>query len=69
MIYLLIFYWIFAALFCFGAVYKVAKEEEKSIIGVFLGCIIIGGILFPMYLGKADILNDILKMFEPIDFI
>ena len=36
MIYLLIFYWAFAALFCFGAVYKVAKEEKKSIIGVFL---------------------------------
>jgi len=53
MIYLLIFYWIFAALFCFGAVYKVAKEEEKLIIGVFLGCIITGGILFPMYLGRS----------------
>lgn len=53
MIYLLIFYWIFAALFCFGAVYKVAKDESKSIIGVLIGCIILGGILFPMYLGRS----------------
>lgn len=53
MIYLLIFYWIFAALFCFGAVYKLAIEEEKSIIGAFLGCVITGGILFPMYLGRS----------------
>lgn len=53
MIYLLIFYWVFAALFCFGAVCKVAKEEGKNIFGVFLGCIITGGILFPMYLGRS----------------
>lgn len=53
MLYLLIFYWIFATLFCYGAVYKLAKEEEKSMIGVFLGCVILGGILFPMYLGKS----------------
>jgi hypothetical protein len=53
MLYLLIFYWIFAALFCFGAVCKVAKNENKSIIGVFIGCIILGGILFPMYLGRS----------------
>lgn len=52
-LFLILFYWIFATLFCFGAVYKVAKEEEKSIIGVFLGCIITGGILFPMYLGRS----------------
>ena len=52
-LFLILFYWIFAALFCYGAVYKVAREEEKSIIGVFLGCIIIGGILFPMYLGRS----------------
>lgn len=53
MIYLLIFYWIFAALFCFGAVYKVAKDKNKPIIGVFIGCIVTGGILFPMYLGVS----------------
>ena len=52
-LFLISFYWIFAALFCYGAVYKVAREEEKSIIGVFLGCIIIGGALFPMYLGRS----------------
>ena len=52
-LFLILFYWIFAALFCFGAVYKVAKEEKKSIIGAFLGCIITGGILFPMYLGRS----------------
>lgn len=53
MMYLLIFYWIFAALFCFGAVYKVAQDENKSIIGTFIGCLVTGGILFPMYLGVA----------------
>ena len=53
MLYLILFYWIFAALFCYGAVYKIAKEEKRSIIGVFLGCLLIGGILFPMYLGRS----------------
>ena len=53
MIYLLIFYWIFAALFCFGAVWKVAKDENKPIIGVFIGCIVMGGFIFPMYLGRS----------------
>ena len=53
MIYLLIFYWIFAALFCFGAVYAIAKVEGKNIFGVFLGCLVTGGILFPMYLGRS----------------
>ena len=53
MIYLLLFYWIFAALFCFGAVCKVAKDENKSITGVLIGCIVTGGILFPMYLGRS----------------
>jgi hypothetical protein len=53
MLYLILFYWIFAALFCYGAVYKTAKEEEKSIIGVFLVGLLIGGILFPMYLGRS----------------
>ena len=52
-LFFILFYWIFAALFCFGAVYKVAKDENKSIIGVIIGCIIMGGILFPMYLGKS----------------
>ena len=53
MIYLLIFYWIFAALFCFGAVYTAAEIEGRNIFRVFLGCIITGGIFFPMYLGKS----------------
>lgn len=53
MIYLLLFYWIFTALFCFGAVYAIAKLEKRSIFGVFLGCLITGGIIFPMYLGRS----------------
>lgn len=53
MIYLLLFYWIFAALFCFGAVYAIAKLEKRNIFGVFLGCLITGGIIFPMYLGRS----------------
>ena len=53
MIYLLIFYWIFAALFCFGAVYAIAKVERKTIFVVFIGCVLFGGILFPMYLGRS----------------
>ena len=52
MIYLLIFYWIFAALFCYDAVYAIAKVEKRNIFGVFLGCLVAGGILFPMYLGR-----------------
>lgn len=51
MIYLLIFYWIFAALFCFGAVYSIANLEERNMFVIFLGCLILGGIIFPMYLG------------------
>ena len=53
MIYLLIFYWIFATLFCYGAVYAMAKIEERNMFGVFLGCLVTGGILFPMYLGRS----------------
>lgn len=53
MLYLLIFYWAFAALFCFGAVYKTAKDENAPIIGVLIGCIITGGVLFPIYLGRS----------------
>ena len=52
MIYLLIFYWIFAVLFCLGAVYAIAKVKGKNVFWVFIGCIITGGILFPMYLGR-----------------
>ena len=56
MIYLLIFYWIFAGLFCFGASCIKAKEEGRSIFGLFLGCVIFGGIIFPIYLGiKLDL--------------
>lgn len=54
MIYLLIFYWIFAALFIFGANYCKAKEIEVSMFGFFLGCIIFGGILFPVHLGLKN---------------
>ena len=53
MIYLLIFYWIFATLFCYGAVYAMAKIEERNMFGVFLGCLVTGSILFPMYLGRS----------------
>ena len=52
MVYLLVFYWVFAALFCFGAVYAIAKVEGKNIFVVFCGCLAVGGILFPMYLGR-----------------
>ena len=52
MIYLLIFYWIFAALFCFGAVYAISKVEGRNILGVFLVCLVVGGVLLPMYLGR-----------------
>lgn len=52
MIYLLLFYWIFAALFCFGAVYAITKLEKGNIFIVFLSCLVTGGILFPMYLGR-----------------
>lgn len=53
MIYLLIFYWIFAALFCFGAIYRITKSKGINTFGVFSGCLILGGILFPMYLGSS----------------
>ena len=53
MVCLLIFYWIFATLFCFGAVYKAAKDEDKSITWVFISCILMGGVLFPMFLGRS----------------
>lgn len=51
-LFLLIFYWIFAALFCFGATYNMAKDDKENMFVVFLGTIILGGIFFPMYLGK-----------------
>jgi len=50
MIYLLIFYWIFAALFCFGIYYK-AAELEGHRFSIFICCMLIGGILFPILLG------------------
>lgn len=53
MIYLLIFYWIFAALFCFGATYPLAIIENRGLFGAFLGSMILGGILFPVYLGRC----------------
>lgn len=52
MLYLILFYWIFAALFCYGVVYEVAKEDGKSILMVFMGCLLFGGILFPIHLGR-----------------
>lgn len=51
MMYLLIFYWIFAALFCFGVYYKAAKLTGNRF-AIFICCVLIGGILFPMLLGK-----------------
>ena len=55
MIDLLIFYWIFAALFIFGANYCYVIETKPSILfGFFLGCIIFGGILFPVHLGLKN---------------
>lgn len=53
MLYLILFYWIFAGLFYFGVVFEAAKEEGNSIPGVFMGCLLIGGILFPIYLGRS----------------
>lgn len=52
-LFLILFYWIFAALFCFGAVYAIAKSEGRNIFGVFIGCLVFGGIFFPIYLGKS----------------
>jgi hypothetical protein len=54
MIYLLIFYWIFAALFCFGAARRSGVFEEIDKIIVFIGFMIIGGIFFPLYLGRRS---------------
>ena len=53
MLYLLIFYWVFAALFCFGVVDRAAKDANTPIIVVLILCIVAGGILFPMYLGRS----------------
>lgn len=53
MLYLILFYWIFAGLFCYGVVSLTTKEENKSILGAFMGCLLMGGILFPIYLGKS----------------
>jgi hypothetical protein len=53
MLYLILFYWIFAALFCYGAVSLDAEEEGRSIPIVFMGCLLIGGILLPIYLGRS----------------
>ena len=50
MIYLLIFYWIFASLFCFGTYYSTAKLAGNRF-GIFICCMLIGGILFPILLG------------------
>ena len=58
-LFFILFYWIFAALFCFGVAYEEAKKA-KAIIGVFLGCIITGGILFPMYLGRRYCLKNLI---------
>jgi hypothetical protein len=53
MLYLILFYWIFAALFYYGVVYEAAKEESKSMPSVFMGCLLIGGIIFPIYIGRT----------------
>lgn len=52
MLYLILFYWIFSALFYYGVVYEAAKEEKKSMLGVFIGCLLMGGILLPIYLRR-----------------
>lgn len=52
MLYLILFYWIFAALFCYGVIYEVAKKDGMSILVVFMGCLLMGGILFPIHLGR-----------------
>lgn len=53
MLYLFIFYWAFATLFCFGALYAPTKIEKGSLVKAFLECLLLGGILFPMFLGKS----------------
>lgn len=53
MLYLILFYWIFAALFCYGVVSEEAKEDGESMLKLFMGCLLIGGIVFPIYLGRS----------------
>lgn len=52
MLYLILFYWIFAALFYYGVVYEGAKEKRQPMTIIFIGCLLIGGILFPISLGR-----------------
>ena len=61
MLYLLIFYWAFSALFCFGAEYAPAKIKRRNFFGVVLECIFLGGIFFPLFLGKSMHLERYIK--------
>lgn len=51
LLYCLLFYWIFAGLFYFGYNMVVASMTNKNITVLFLSCIILGGIRFPIILG------------------
>jgi hypothetical protein len=51
MLYLILFYWIFTALFYYGVIYEATKEEGSYMPNVSIGCLLIGGIIFPIYLG------------------
>lgn len=53
MLYLILFYWIFTALFYYGIVYEAAEEKKKSMPSVLMGCLLIGGILFPICMGRT----------------
>ena len=59
MIYLLVFYWIFAGLFIFGRIYNAAIEDNRNLIFMFIVSIILGGILFPAVLGRVS--NELIK--------
>lgn len=54
MLYLLLFYWIFAGLFIFGGIYNTIRENNGNFISAFIVSIIIGGIILPIVLGKIS---------------
>lgn len=54
MLYLLLFYWIFAGLFIFGGIYNTIREDNGNLISAFIASIIVGGIMFPIILGKIS---------------
>ena len=53
MLYLILFYWIFAALFYYGVVQEATKEKGSSMPNVLFGCLLIGGIILPIYIGRT----------------